>query len=709
MIKDKENRKFLALMLCVALVASLFTGFGGRKNLAAGIENAVDDSGNTTDSPITVTTGDNITVTTGDAITVATDSAIKISMDFTPAAGADVPAGADKVSVADSKEYKIHGLSWYNNEDNRLLKAGEKFDYDTAYRAEITLQANEGYVFPDKEELNVTFNDKEIKEDNKKLVNDKKELVVICYFDKTASKKVIQYVSLSGLYPKAGEKVPTEGEKIEIDGNKYYSVIGLSWYKNGGSKPTEDATFDYDTKYKVEITLKPDEGYYFFEDKENVLKVIFDGRDITKELQSGGAGEKKVDDATGNLKITYEFDKTVAKTEIDSVSLSGVTKPIAGKKAQSGDKIGVENEDYQKYQVTEAFWYRDSVTENNRLKEGESFAFETEYCIQVTLRGKSGYSFPEKTSNITVKLAGIEDNDVEKKEIVKSGDNLVITWKFTRTGFDSTKVRLVPSVVSMGKAGAAVSVAVTGAKYYSAVWAGNDGKKYSGKVYQGKLNTGINTWSCTIKDGAGTSCIRKVSVLGYQDEIKITLTSSLNQTKLCNALFGNTSGIKLGTLSTKSKKYLKVNNKKMSLQAVKYKKKVDLTMKNVTYNGNKIQKAVTVSVKMGFPQGTVTFKKKNRGKKITCDFSKNVEKLAKNKKKYGIKSVKVTIKFSKNKKTFQTAPKAVKRFFQPTVKKKERYVTSRTKFKVKRFRAWITYKTGSGTVKLPLTVKGSFK
>lgn len=242
------------------------------------------------------------------------------------------------------------------------------------------------------------------------------------------------------------------------------------------------------------------------------------------------------------------------------------------------------------------------------------------------------------------------------------------------------------------------------------------------------IDLGINSWACEVyrinSDNHKERLYSKTGkILGYKDVTEeIELTKSCDSKTIAEKLFGKSSGIKISSMkvSDSDKKYISVKNDGTISADQKFKKDpIEVSVTKIQNDKEEPislgQQSIAVKIKVDLPKGWIRFKTKNKGRRIDCDFSSDVKKLASKKyrKNYGIKSVKVKIKYSKSKskkqKDFKTAPAAVKRYFQPTVPKKERYVTSRKKFTVKRFQAVIVYKTESGTVKKKMEVKGKYK
>ena len=238
---------------------------------------------------------------------------------------------------------------------------------------------------------------------------------------------------------------------------------------------------------------------------------------------------------------------------------------------------------------------------------------------------------------------------------------------------------------------------------------------------------GINRWSYEVYGINGDNSKKRLysqmgKIVGYdnvsEDKRKIDLIKGRNSQEIANDLFGKESGITISNmrLDKKDKEYITVNSDKISARKLT---KNDITVRVTKIKSGKEiisleKQPIEVKVKVTPPAGEIWFQTKNKGRRINCYFSPKINELAEkeNMKRYGIKSIKVKIKYSKSKsnkqKYFKTAPAAVKRYFQPTVPKKERYVTSRKKFTVKRFQAEIFYMTASGKVQGVLKVTGKY-
>lgn len=157
-------------------------------------------------------------------------------------------------------------------------EAVNAFDYDTAYTAQVTLTAENGYIFA--EDLAVTFNG----EAAEVQVNNNKEAVFTYVFDKTA--KDIQTVALEFDAPQA-EGAPTK----EMTGDGWTAWI--QW------DPEVTDVFDYGTAYTAVIVIRPDTGYILTEN------TVFSLNGMVVEAEQ---------DAAGQVVISYLFDKTEDKT-----------------------------------------------------------------------------------------------------------------------------------------------------------------------------------------------------------------------------------------------------------------------------------------------------------------------------------------------------------------------------------------------------------
>lgn len=259
------------------------------------------------------------------------------------------------------------------------------------------------------------------------------------------------------------------------------------------------------------------------------------------------------------------------------------------------------------------------------------------------------------------------------------------------------------------KKGETISLGVTASvenapnKYtikYAWMWNGKKEKTSNNILNKKVTDIGKNSWKCEVTavgDNGEKLTTKTVSgtVIGYQPSgIKITLLKKYSLKKICDTVFGKSSGVIVEKMKKKGN-YLQINKDK--IYGKKFKKNISVQLEGVKY-GNTTFKNISIKMEMHLPL-EVKFTKKNGGKKITCAFSKDLRKIAGNKKKYGIKQIKVKIWFSKDGKSYKAVAGAAKKYFQPTVAKSKCYITQDTKFKTKKFKAQITCKASGGTVK----------
>lgn len=182
-------------------------------------------------------------------------------------------------------------------------------------------------------------------------------------------------------------------------------------------------------------------------------------------------------------------------------------------------------------------------------------------------------------------------------------------------------------------------------------------------------------------------------MIGYRSSgVKLTLLKNYSKQQIVDAVFGKSSGVSISKIKKKGS-YLEV--KKDTLRAKKFKKSLSVPLEGIRY-GNTAFGNISVKMEMHLPL-KVTFMKKNGEKRIICSFSKSLRKIAKNKKKYGIKRIFVKVWCSQDGKRFKSIDKKVGKFLQPTVAKKDCYF--HYKRKINKIKAQITCKASGGTVK----------
>ncbi len=213
-------------------------------------------------------------------------------------------------------------------------------------------------------------------------------------------------------------------------------------------------------------------------------------------------------------------------------------------------------------------------------------------------------------------------------------------------------------------------------------------KKDSISLDAGTLGT--NEYSCkiTIKRGdfvsSGTTGKQKVTV--FNDKISITLKKSVT----LKSIFGENR--KVTSMTSGSKKYLKVDAKKGTLKSVKYNKKKKQTVNvTITVDGQKINVKVTIKL----PKPKIVAKKGKRKKYASGYFRsfvlsyKNIDKGA----------TKVVSKMSKKKKgSFAKGPKILNKLKGTTVSVK--------KGQIRRIKIVVYYGKGKSPESDYITLKG---
>lgn len=285
----------------------------------------------------------------------ASDKVSEVTLTISePRAGENVNLDFSSVGVHHHMTYKVVGLRWYKQGDNRQM--GVESGADTyfiggqSYTVEIDLEVksgNSGWNFEyegvdtDYSGINATINGKNATVKYPPLNSDKHKTITVAYDFNYIADGIINYPSVSVPTPIAGNEIPLK-EALVLGNPRatWIASTGYNWsvYENKAWRKMElNETFVAGARYKVEFYMQANEGFVF--NLEEATDLRNDGnkhiwgyingnkRSMTlQELGVGLDGEMQYNDA--KVFVEYEFTSCEAQY-VDSVSFSGIQAPSA--------------------------------------------------------------------------------------------------------------------------------------------------------------------------------------------------------------------------------------------------------------------------------------------------------------------------------------------------------------------------------------------
>lgn len=166
--------------------------------------------------------------------------------------------------------YAKNGISWYDQTAGVYLKPTDTFTEGHIYRAELRLQASEGYLFKDDEygnfQTTATLNGSAATVVNEHLGADKLQ---VTYTFPTCQKITVSKVDITVTEPALGAKASykvsftQEGVKLQDRTDGYFEK-GVAWWDNQeNTYLVSGQRFAAGRSHKLELYLEPEPGYAF--------------------------------------------------------------------------------------------------------------------------------------------------------------------------------------------------------------------------------------------------------------------------------------------------------------------------------------------------------------------------------------------------------------------------------------------------------------
>lgn len=302
------------------------------------------------------------------------------------------------------------GLKWFKG--NNPIKEGEKADYYTAYTVEMELIPGKNYEFVKQPEINI--NGKKV--NDIKLINGK---MTIRYTFPETNKGLIECVSINMPALIAGKGFPepticqSDTDKVEIITER------VSWKKNDEVIDINSEMVDYDTTYKVDISLQAKAKYEFEEKK---LKIKIGSKELTGTLQEG------------IVTVCYQFDDPTSKELISEVKIDSIPEPIPGRELALASSVNTA----QKVSVQNVEWKEIG----NKNANPQIADYDTEYKVFITLKAEDKCQFAEELQ-VTIGNLGVDS-------VTLSSNNMkvIVSKKFEKTekkSVEKVEIKEIPS------------------------------------------------------------------------------------------------------------------------------------------------------------------------------------------------------------------------------------------------------------------------
>ena len=191
----------------------------------------------------------------------------------------------------------------------------------------------------------------------------------------TAGAATISKIDVIGVFSPAAGAYPD----YTADVNSYNcKVDSIYWYDCTNNIWINDSTkFVEGNEYQVNVHVKADSGSGFATPDSSVSATV-----NSKKAQ---VSHVTLEDPEEYLNISYNFTARAADTEIDTVTLNGVTEPEAGKTAK---KTYNNNSTYY---TVKAFEWR--LPDDSSISSGYVFQTDSTYQARFYLAPKEGYRF----------------------------------------------------------------------------------------------------------------------------------------------------------------------------------------------------------------------------------------------------------------------------------------------------------------------------
>lgn len=336
---------------------------------------------------------------------------IKIDNIAVPEGGKTLPTVSPRIDTPGIEIKTIEWVEW-QEENSQIVPIGSDVIYGATYELHLTLKAVEGYIFA--QNVAVTVADESGKIHKLDVTKDENgEIIVTIKFE--IEPKEIEEVTISNITkPEINKTLPTVSPMIGTPGIDTPG-IEIEWRYEDGNTVDAEGTVEYDTPYKLCLTLKTKWGYKFAEEV-NVIATDDSGKVYEPNVAKGENGE---------IIVTITFDE-YKSIEIKELTISNITAPKGGESTFPPISPTI---DPQGIEVSAVKWQ----DKDDQEVEGE-VDYGAAYKLCLTLKAQQGYKFPEYVKNdLTVNIEGKvkEDVEVDYEKEEKGEGNVIVKVKYT--------------------------------------------------------------------------------------------------------------------------------------------------------------------------------------------------------------------------------------------------------------------------------------
>ena len=301
--------------------------------------------------------------------------------------GQSVSENIASITVAAYAPYTVTGIYWYNDTMQDWVSSDYVFEEGDMYSCQIYVTPKDGYVFTSETVLHINGSSDLVDLSYCQLLaSGKYEIWSVSDYAIAAGQTEISAIDVSGFVkPAVGQSVSANIASITVAEDAPYMLDGIYWWNDTlHDSVSPDSVFEAGYMYSCKIYVTPKTGYAFI----NGTVVRINGTselvdfEYSKLLPSGKCEIWSVSDyAEGGEPV-----------EISEISVNGYVKPTVGMTPADVPVPTVPSDAH--YTVGEYYWYCD--TDGNRVKEGDIFAKDKMYSLNMKIKPEAGYVFTEE-------------------------------------------------------------------------------------------------------------------------------------------------------------------------------------------------------------------------------------------------------------------------------------------------------------------------
>ena len=285
--------------------------------------------------------------------------------------------------------YSKYNGYWYNVTDKKRMTSSDVFKPLKEYKLVLFLQADIYHVFcvaEDTVQVSGTIDDIAVDTSKVTSLDPKKYICVTSKIYKTGEQELGTMAFTQINEPEVNDEAiftfkATEGVTVENNAIEWWNDTDKEDMKNGDK-------FEEGKTYYAFFNVTAKDGYNFAVDKDNYTTVTAQINHKDAEVQQL-PGENPVK----KLRVYLKYPSLQKKTPLTSVAITNLAEPVAGAKVVKSVEAptGVT--------VKSVNWYN---LLDGAIKEGDTFKYNTEYTVMITLIPATGYTFKGVTPEVTI-------------------------------------------------------------------------------------------------------------------------------------------------------------------------------------------------------------------------------------------------------------------------------------------------------------------